>query len=308
MKTIKDDDEEEVPENLSLRNLMIIMRLIWKYLSLEDKLNSRLVCKRFKQIIDGNDDFTTNLYFPSKVLNIPKLTTNHERATIEDFLYFSYLNTEDFQYLEQSSQSLIYLKLKHNQFYLRELYELLKKFPLLETLEIEWIDLITKTSIILTNEDLTKLLSFKNPAIKFHFQNDFVDKTRNILKIEMRSRIKGKKFNVSKYKATNSINLMKCIINEMDVDYIVISLKSNTGITPINDNIIFYLKHLDRVKLHNANHEMKNILKSKFIDELQGLAVNYTTEEKNIVFEEIQRLLEESGLVGVDEEALRLNK
>ena len=294
MKIIKDD--EEVPENLSPRNLMIIMQLIWKYLSFEDKLNSRLVCKRFKQIIGGNEDlFTPNLYFPSKVLKIPKLTTNHERMTIEDFFHRGSLNSEVCQYLEHGIQSLIHLKLDNNKFYLRELYEFLMKFPLLETLEIDRIDLFMETSIILTNEDLTKLLSFKNPTIKFHFQNDFVDKTTNILKIEMRSRIFRKKLNVSKYKATNSINLMKCMINEMDVDYIIkisLNLKSNTGITPINDNSIFYLKELNPLLLHGANQKMKNILKSKFIDELQGLAVNYTTEEKNIVFEEIQRKLE----------------
>ena len=68
------------------------------------------------------------------------------------------------------------------------------------------------------------------------------------------------------------------------------------------------MKELNPLLFHVANHEMKNILKSKFINDLQGLAINYMAEEKNIVFEEIQRKLEESGLVGEDEEALRLNK
>ena len=81
-------------------------------------------------------------------------------------------NSEVCQYLDQNSQSLIYLKLLRGILDPRKLYELLKKFPLLKTLELYLVYLTMETSIDFTNEVLKKLLNFKASKMEMNFDSE----------------------------------------------------------------------------------------------------------------------------------------
>ena len=112
-----------------------LIKTIWKFLELEDKLNCRLVCKRFNEIITGKNFLGTNVYFPSKVEFIPKLTSNHERVIIQNLQCYS-LGPEICQIFEQFKDSLIYLKLVFCTFDLMTFYELLRKLSVIESMEL----------------------------------------------------------------------------------------------------------------------------------------------------------------------------
>ena len=154
-KNLHDQDHDEV-NSLEKK----IMKLIWKYLSFEDKLNCKLVCKISNNIISGTDFLDLNLYFPSKIRKIPKITTNHETLIIKSEIWGSFW-LGDCKTFEQHSHSMIHLKIVDYVFYPMELNEFLNEFTLLETLKLE-IDLSIKSSIDLTKEELTKLLAFKD--------------------------------------------------------------------------------------------------------------------------------------------------
>lgn len=96
------------------------------------------------------------------------------------------------------------------------------------------------------------------------------------------------------YKRSKYLNFSKCIVDKAQIEsfHRTLHLNSNTNISPKDETSVFYYKQLNYLNLFNVNDVMKNILNSKCIDECGGLAVNYTTEQKNMLFDEIQSLLE----------------
>lgn len=125
--------------------------------------------------------------------------------------------------------------------------------------------------------------------------NDIVDNTRNTLNLKIHSIIRAtltiNEFNdFQKYISTKSLSFMKCIVNNADIQYsiIILHLNSNTHLLPMDYKSIKELNYL------YFNDEMKKILKSKCLEELSGLPVNYTAEEKNVFFEEIHRQLDQN--------------
>ena len=278
------------------------MTLIWKYLTLDAKLNCRLVCKRFNEIISGKHFLGQNVFFPSKVEEIPKLRSNHERVMIQGLNCFS-LTSEEHQMLEQFRHSLIHLKLFGCSFDLMTLYQFLSELPLLETIEFVTNFLTMKTSIELTNEDLFKLLSFKDfkMEINFDLEIDILDNKRNVLNIEITSSV-NKTLSINEindsmrnHESKKSLNFIKCIANKAEGMYgkLTLHLNTNTHLSPMDITSIDYLEELDDFELYDVNNGLKNFFKTKCIDGLAGLAVNYTAEEKNMLFEEIHRQFEE---------------
>ena len=84
---------------------------------------------------------------------------------------------------------------------------------------------------------------------------------------------------MEKYNSTKSLNFMKCIVNNNDINNeITLHLNSNAHISTTDDTTFRCL-----------NDEINKLLKAKIIDQLTGLRINYTTEEKNMFFKEIQR-------------------
>lgn len=96
-------------------------------------------------------------------------------------------------------------------------------------------------------------------------------------------------YSMENNESSKSLNVMKSLVKKADLDFFEISLhlNSNTNITPMNVASFGFLKHLKGLRLCDDNNEMLIIMKSKCIDELQGLAVNYTAEHKSMLFEKI---------------------
>ena len=276
------------------------MQRIWKYLNLEDRLNCRLVCKRFNEIISGPKFLGQNVYFPSTVEKIPKLTTNHETVIIEG-LNCNLLDVEVRQKLKQFNNSLIHLELLHCTFYLTTLYQILSELPLLESLKFHH-RVTMNTSIELTNYDLKNLLNFEEIKMEIvdDLNNDILDNTKNALNIKIvlffdYTTVNMNDFNDSMdYKSRKDLNFMNCLINKESETffYLRLHLNSNTHIFPIDSKSFDCLKELNNLKnnlkLNVTNDEIEKILKFKCIDGLSGLTVDYTVGQKTMLFEKIQ--------------------
>lgn len=251
-------------------------------MSRDDKLNCRLICKRINEIISGTSCHGLNVFFPSQVEQIPKLRSNHEKVLIQNLICKS-LKHEIRQILEHLSHNLIHLKLSSCVFDSMTLYKFLSVLPLLELVELD-IRLIMKTSIELTNDDLTKLLNCQELKMKLNYNMGIV------LHLEIDSHAFGA-FNIKK---TKHLNLMQYIVKEtyMFHHHITFDLNSNGNTTPIDDTTADYLNELNGLHLFYVDNEMNKVFQTKIIDGLTGLVVNYTAEEKNMFFQEIHRQLE----------------
>lgn len=91
--------------------------------------------------------------------------------------------------------------------------------------------------------------------------------------------------NAMNYKSKKSLNFMKCIVNEAKLQSIRITLhlNSNTNYSTMDNKTCTYLQKFQSLSLTEVNDEMKNILKSKLIDEPEELEVNYMAEQKKHV-------------------------
>ena len=274
-----------------------IIKFIWKYLSLKDKLNCRLICRRVNEIISGRNFHPENIYFPSQVEDVPNLTTNHEKLIIRD-LRLETLDSEKRQKLDQIRHKLIHLELLNGQFELKALYEFLSEFPMLETLRLDS-KLTMKESIDLTNKNLTKLFNFKNfkAEINFDTENHIQDNTKNTLNIEINLNVE-RFFNINEFddsnQSTKSLNFIKCIVDraiDKEIYRLTLHLNSNTRISPMDDTSIVFYKHLNGLG-DRYNDQMKKILKFKCIDKLARLPVYYTAEQINILFDGIHTKME----------------
>ena len=188
--------------------------------------------------------------------------------------------------LDQFRNSLINLKLFDCEYDVMELYGIVSELPLLESLELD-IGLTMKTSIKLTNEDLTKLMKLNGSKME---TNSNMDNTNNSLNIVMKSSINGT-FNMNDFKNSNQtsskyLNFMKYLVNNARILTSEISTL-NSNLLPLNYTTFW---------LFDSNNQKKNFFQSKCLDGLAGLAVNYTAEQKNMILEEIHRQLEQDRL------------
>ena len=286
-----------------------LMKLIWKYLRLDDKLNCRLVCKRFNKIVSEMDGFLINVYFPSKVQKIPKLTSNHQTIIIQHLnnLNCQSLELEVHQMLNQFKDSLIHLKLLDCKFHMMPLYEMLSELPMLKSLTLNT-KLTMRTSIDLTKDDQLKLLNIEEMINNYDFGNKILDNARNGLKINIKTLLDDETFSINKFKnsikkssGAQSLKFMKWIIKKAEIMSTCITyyFNSNILISSMDDTSFDWLKQLNDLHLIDEFNEMMNLLKSKCIDELTGSETNITAEQKNILLEKIRRHLKENRLASI---------
>ena len=232
------------------------------------------------------------LEFSSSVLIIPTLTHKYQTVIIDGYKTES-LDLEVRQMLRQLGLNLIDLKFFDCEFDLITLCDILRELPLLQSLELN-LKLIKRTNIILNADKLPKLVDLKD--IKLEINDEMV---KNILNITKNTNIEfltlfDATFNINEfiyylkqYKKLTSLSLTNCIVN--NASQVMSRLKTlhlnNKGKLPTIDYTNFdCLKQLHTLQLNEVNDELLKVLKSKCIDGLQELTINYTTEQnKNVI-------------------------
>ncbi|CAO1398299.1 unnamed protein product [Diamesa tonsa] len=269
-----------------------IFKLIWNYLSTEDKLKCTRVCKRFNDIISEMDVFRLRVYFRSMVHIIPKLTRKYTTVTFQNYQCYK-LHPLMHQMLKQLGHSVIDLRFNNCKFNLMTLYAFLCEFPLLESLELN-MTLIMKDGVELAVENIPKLWQLRDFKIKVNSNllNETLDIMDSSSSIESLSLVDVTlDFNVfndylRKFESSlQSLSLTKCIINKVIniSDLNTLKLYSIKQIPPQDYNIFDCMKNLRFIHLIEVNTDLLNILDTKCMNWVTELEVIYTTKgEQNM--------------------------
>ncbi|CAO1407377.1 unnamed protein product [Diamesa tonsa] len=110
-----------------------IMELIWSYLTIDDKFNCTLVCKRFNNIVSEMECFRLIVNLPSMVRVIPRLSRSYKTVIFQRY-QCTELKPLMRQMLEHLSHSVIDVRFYGCKFNLMTLCEFLRELPLLESL------------------------------------------------------------------------------------------------------------------------------------------------------------------------------
>ena len=207
--------------------------------------------------------------------------------TIEDYKTES-LDLELRQLFKQLRHTLIDLKFFDCEFDLITLCDILRELPLIQSLELN-LKLTKRTNIILNADKLPKLVHLKN--IKLQINDEML---KNILNITKTANIEfltlfDATFDINefiylleKHQILTSLSLSNCGVNNANQ---VMSRIKKLHFNNINKfssmNYINFdcLKQLHTLELTEVNDELLNILKSKCIEGLQELTINYTKEQ-----------------------------
>ncbi|CAO1397458.1 unnamed protein product [Diamesa hyperborea] len=141
-----------------------IMELIWSYLTIDDKFNCTLVCKRFNNIISEMECFRLIVNLPSMVRVIPRLSRSYKTVIFQRYQCTD-LKPLMRQMLEHLSHSVIDVRFYGCKFNLMTLCDFLRELPLLESLVID-MTLTMNKDVELSVEDIPKLLKLKDFKIK----------------------------------------------------------------------------------------------------------------------------------------------
>lgn len=270
-----------------LSNDQTIIKLIWNFLSIEDKFNCTLVCKRFNYIISGMDCFHLLIHFPSDLHFIPTLSRNYK---IVIFQLYECNNLKPLMHkmLKHLGQSVTDLRFYKCQFNLITLCKFLCEFPLLESLELDMI-LTVKKIVELSVEDKPKLLQLKDFKIKvndkFNETLDMTCSTSNIQSLSLFDTI----FEIDKIsnmlkrnkRSLNYISLTKCNIKENKMSHLnTLHLDVRNKLPPNDYRCFDSLDQLRVLHMSEVNSEMFKILDTKCIKWLSNLEIIYKSQQK----------------------------
>ena len=233
------------------------------------------------------------LEFKRKLQIVPKLKRNYQTVIIKGYKTES-LGPLIHKMFKQLSLKLIHLKFFDCEFDVVTLNNILSELPLLESLELN-LKLSLNTSTELDEERLPQLLRLKDFKIETNADmlEYILEITKNASNVELLTFFKANfnmnEFNelLKKHKSLKSLRLTKCIV-ENTANFLshIESLHLNSiSNVPSIDYIHFdWLKQLETLHLIDVNDELLKVLKSKCINGLKELTVNYTDEQnKNVM-------------------------
>ena len=244
------------------------------------------------------------LKFRPRLQIIPFLTSNYHTVIIKGYKTES-LGPEMRKLFKQLSHTLIDLKFFDCEFDVMTLSDILCEFPLLETLELS-MKLTMDATTELTGAKLPKLLHLSN--FKMEINVDMIENilymTSNATNMEFLTFFNAvfdiNEFNdfLEQQKSLKSLHLTKSIVNNTNQVFSNIEALHLNNINKLSSmNYINFdcLKQLHTLELTEVNDELLNILKSKCIDGLQELTINYTAEQNENANKLINHWRKEEG-------------
>lgn len=263
-----------------------VLELIWKYLSIVDKFNCTLVCKRFNYLVSEMNCFHLVPNLSSKFRVFPRLSRKYKKVTIYGY-QCNRLQEPMHRMLEHLSHSVINLKLEFCIFNLITLSEIVGKLPLLESLEMKII-LTLKEDIELFWEDIPKPLHLQ--FLKIYVNGDLLEELLNMLGAASNvqtlslsdATIETKVFRRVKQfqRSLRSLSFTRCIIDETGLLSSLNTLHFNS-IQNIQLNDYSCLQNL-RV-LHLIDCEVSNILDFNEFLRLSEFKVGFTPKYTDII-------------------------
>lgn len=120
------------------------LEFVWKYLSINDKFNCTLICKRFNSFISKMDYFSLRLSLKTRSIDekhIPTLSRNYKTVFIENYEFYS-LKPRMINMLKFLSGSLTSLTVHRSNTNPMILCSMLNELPLLESLTLHFLTLL----------------------------------------------------------------------------------------------------------------------------------------------------------------------
>lgn len=284
------EDQEQVILYASPYHLKVntIIKLIWKYLSKEDKLNCTMVCKRFNHIVSNMDCFRLVVCFPSKLHFIPQLS-RHYKTVIFQHHQCNELKPLMHQMLKNLGQSVIELTFYDCEFSLMTLSEFVREFPLLKSLEVN-VNLTMKKVVELSMEDKPKLLQLKDLKIKVNTDKlseafEMFGLSSKIESLSLHDAVlSNEEFNdqLRKYKTSlQKLTLTRCIMNKA-LNLHTLDLSDIRCKLPSKQFTRFDSTHrLCVLKLSDVNDEVLDFFNIKCTNRLTKLPADDTSRHQN---------------------------
>ena len=250
------------------------LKFVWKYLGKEDKLNCTLVCKRFNNFISSMDCFSLyidTLEFDNR--KFPKLTRYYTSLIIHHYkLYF--LSPRMLNTLIHLSQSVINFRLECIETNMITLCDILCKLPLLESLDLVWMNLMDST---LSLEDLPAFLHLRK--LKINMNHD--DKMKGVLAIfRSAPNIESVSFINSKME----VRVVNCFFNRHKNSLRTLRLERFTMIDTMDSkyfNIFDCFLQLRKLYISCDSDLLLKVLKSKCVNWLTDFEIKYRSRERD---------------------------
>ena len=273
LQTTKDrkDQKKAIPNDSTAIQRELILEHFWKYLSINDKKNLTLVNKRINNIISAIDGFSLKIvFFFGERSFVPILTRDYKTVKVW-YCHFSYLDSSLLKMFEHLSKSVKQLKLDNIKTNIGTLMEFLCSLPLLETLDLNILNLRDKGSL----ENLPKFLNLRHLNISSSFSNfnkviDIFACASNIQSLSLyRMDIKMNALNNFCKRNKNSLNSLTIVRCELIPD----SIQSN------DLSIFDSLPKLRTLYLEFTNELTLSILTSKSFYWLTNIQLIYNSGE-----------------------------
>ncbi|CAO1309734.1 unnamed protein product [Diamesa tonsa] len=256
-----------------------ILEFVWKYLSLEDKFNCTLVCKRLNNFVSSMNFFRPNIrtFWKSNCKKPKPLQTFTRNYKTLDFKSFDlcFLSPRYLKMLKYFSCSVIELKFNHSK--VKKFCKVLAEFPLVESLELKDVTIISSK---LALEKLPKFLHLRNLKIDGYSNHKMYGV---FILFGCAEKIQSLSL---KYANEMGVNELNHFLNQLNNSLEFLSFKSCKLIPDPLDSIFDCfdsLHQLRKLRLLHSDEVTKRVLTSKSIYELTDFEVKYNVRHKDQV-------------------------
>ncbi|CAO1308555.1 unnamed protein product [Diamesa hyperborea] len=245
------------------------LEFIWKYLSCQDKFNCTLVCKRFNNFISSMNCYWLNNFWTKK--DIPILSRDYQKVYIYNY-DFNYLDQRMVQFLKHLGRNVTNLKISNIKVDLMTFSEILHEFPLLESLELDGIELEDEELCL---EDLPNLLHLDNLTI--NMSHGELKRVLSIFGCALKIRTLSLSF------SKMNLSELNLFLNQHRNSLESLRLRCVNTSSELDFNSFNHLHQLRKLRLSYSHHLIENISSFKCIHWLKDLVVKYHSSDKEKV-------------------------
>lgn len=286
-------EEKKILYTEVIPNDQIIMKLIWTYLNIEDKINCTLVCKRFNNIISDMNCFRLSVDLSSKFLVFPRLSRDYETVIFKNYECKN-LKEPKKKMLKQLNRCVEKTIFSDCKFDMMALNGFLSELSMLKSLELNML-LTIDDNIEIDFDDLPQLFQLEDLTINVNG-----DKTEEILNMfSCASNIQSLclslfnaniKHNVLYYmkrykKMLKSLSFTRCIVDKAEnlLNLNTLHLDSIKILQPKHYRSFDDLQNLRVLHLSKVDIDLLKILDTNCISCLTELKVDYSHFQRDLV-------------------------